>query len=318
MRNSFLKTRSIFRRENPSGVSSSFKTTKPKQDGWVAMDWGDLKFFLAVARNGTLSAAAAGMRTTPSRVSRHVEALELALGYSLFRRSLDGYRLNDEGRLLVRRAEAVESAIHALDSEISLEVSGRVRIATTESIVTYLLARPLSELQQEHPNLQVELLTSSSAINLLAAEADVALRLVRPQAGNLTVKRLGHIAFAVYQDVKGVGEGRFVTWMVDMADLPAARWIERTDGLIVLRSNSLTVHHEMAAQGYGCAVLPCFLGDQDSRLMRVGSVIDEIGQELWLVTNRDLAGSARVRCVTDVVSNAIESQTELISGDLLG
>ena len=116
MRNSFLKTRSIFRRENPSGVSSSFKTTKPKQDGWVAMDWGDLKFFLAVARNGTLSAAAAGMRTTPSRVSRHVEALELALGYSLFRRSLDGYRLTDEGRLLVRRAEAPKSGRRGSES----------------------------------------------------------------------------------------------------------------------------------------------------------------------------------------------------------
>lgn len=279
------------------------------------MDWGDLKFFLAVARNGTLSAAAAGMRTTPSRVSRHVEALEQSLGYSLFRRSLDGYRLTDEGRLLVPRAEAVESAVHALDTETSSDVSGRVRLATTESIATHLLARSLRDLQTEYPNLQVELLTSSSAINLLAAEADVALRLVRPQAGNLTIKRLGHLAFAVYQDAKGVGGGRFVTWMADMADLPAARWVERTDGLIVLRSNSLTVHHEMAAQGYGCAVLPCFLGDQDSRLRRVGSVIDEIGQELWLVTNRDLAGSARVRCVAGAVASAIDRQSELIKGN---
>ncbi|SFE30627.1 LysR family transcriptional regulator [Shimia marina] len=278
------------------------------------MDWGDLKFFLAVARNGTLSAAAAGMRTTPSRVSRHVEALEQSLGYNLFRRSLDGYRLTDEGRSFVPRAEAVESAVHALDIDTSSEISGRVRIATTESIATHLLARPLCDLQKEHPNLQLELLTSSSAINLLAAEADVALRLVRPQAGNLAVQRLGRLAFAVYQDVKGVGGGRFVTWMADMADLPAAQWVERTDGIIVLRSNSLTVHHEMAAQGYGCAILPCFLGDLDPRLRRVGSVIDEIGQDLWLVINRDLAGSARVRCVSGAVANAVANQSKLIRG----
>ena len=278
------------------------------------MDWGDLKFFLAVARSGTLSAAADRLRTTPSRVSRQVEALERAIGQVLVRRSLDGYRLTDEGRALVPRAEAVEGAVQALGAATSSEVAGRVRLATTENIATALLARPLRDMQDRYPDLRLELLTSSAAIDLLSAEADVALRLVRPQAGNLSVRLLGSLAFAAYQDVKGAGQRGFITWMSEMADLPAVRWVERSGAPVVMKASSLSVQHEMAAQGLGRAVLPCFLGDPDPRLVRVGEEIREAAQDLWLVTNRDLAGSARVHCVANTVAAAIEAQRDLIEG----
>lgn len=278
------------------------------------MDWGDLKFFLAVARDGTLSAAAERLRTTPSRVSRHIEALEQAIGQVLFRRSLDGYRLTDEGRALLPRAEVVEGAVHALGAATSSEVAGRVRLATTENIATHLLVGSLRDLQDRHPDLQLELLTSSAAIDLISAEADVALRLVRPRAGNLSVRLLGRLAFAAYQDVTGAGQRGFITWMPEMADLPAARWVERSGAPVVMKASSLSVQHEMAAQGFGRAVLPCFLGDSDPRLVRVGEVIREAAQDLWLVTNRDLAGSARVQCVADTVAAAIEAQRDLVEG----
>lgn len=278
------------------------------------MDWGDLKFFLAVARDGTLSAAAERLQTTPSRVSRHIEALERAIGLVLFRRSLDGYRLTDEGRGLVPRAEAVESAVQALGAATSSGVEGRVRLATTENIAMRLLAQPLRELQDRYPGLRLELLASSSAVDLLSAEADVALRLVRPQAGNLSVRKLGRLAFAAYRDADGAGERGFISWMSGMADLPSVRWIEKSGEPVVMKASSLSVQHEMAAQGLGRAVLPCFLGDPDPRLVRTGGVISEAGQDIWLVINRDLAGSARVRCVVEAVAAAIEARRDLIEG----
>lgn len=278
------------------------------------MNWDDLRFYLAVARDGSLSAAASRLRTTPSRVSRHVEALEQALGQTLFRRSLEGYSLTDEGRALLPRAEAVEGAVQALDAAGAPGVAGRVRLATTENIAAHLLARPLRRMQAQHPDLRLELLASSSAVDLMAAEADVALRLLRPSRGNLTLRRLGQMGFAVYGAAEGpVAEG-FISWMPDMADLPAVRWIERSGAPVVMQASSLSVQHQLAAAGAGQAVLPCFLGDPDPRLRRIGGLIPEAAQDIWLVTNRDLAGSARVRCVADTVAAAIKQQLPLLEG----
>jgi len=278
----------------------------------LRVNWGDVRFFLAVARDGTLAAAAARLKTTPSRVARHVEALEQALGVALFRRSLDGYRLTDEGRALMPRAEAVEGAVQALGTARSAEVAGRVRLATTENIAVHLLAQPLRDLQRRHPALQVELMVSSSPIDLLSAEVDVALRLVRPQTGNLSVRLVARLAFALYAAPDA--PAGFVTWMPEMGDLLCARWVERHGAPVAMRANSLTVQHEMAARGIGRALLPCLLGDADPRLVRLGGVIDEVGQDMWLVINRDLGGSARVRCVADAVADAIAAQRDLLEG----
>ncbi|QPH54946.1 LysR family transcriptional regulator [Pontivivens ytuae] len=270
------------------------------------MNWNDLRFFLAVSRSGSLSEAARQIGTSPSRVSRRIEALEAALGIPLFLRSPDGYRLTDQGAEFVPRAEQVETAALSLSGKAAFcaGIAGRVRLATAENLATRLLAPALPGFLQAHPNLTLELVTGVRSLDLARYDADLALRLVRPTSAETRIRKLGHMACAVYIAVDADPPG-FVCWSAEMGDLPVARAVTAMKSPVAIVSNSLAAHHELAAAGAVRAVLPCFIGDADPRLRRIGGIVESAGQDIWLAINKDVAASARIRAVADFVVDVV-------------
>ncbi|MEM5502677.1 LysR family transcriptional regulator [Ahrensia kielensis] len=292
------------------------------------MDWNLVRDFLAVARTGSLNRAAQKLGVNASTVGRRIETLEGTLGVHLFQRSQTGYVLTDEGEGLIARAEAFEEASIAFErrAEASGNVEGRVLLATTENLANFLIIPALPDFRAQHPKLRLEILTDIRAVNLNRREADLALRMVRPTQGNVSIRRLGTMHNGLYGSVdyverrqaeskeKDTGrfdEDEFISWPEHYGDLPAAQWINRVlqGRAPALVTSSLYAQLAAARAGLGLAVLPCFMGDAEPVLRNVPSDADVIVQEFWLAIHTDLVNSARVRVVANFLTELVHQNS---------
>src|ERR1700730_11155410 len=144
-------------------------TRKPTQN------WDDLRYFLAVARTGTLSAAATLLGTEHTTVARHIQALEDELKSRLFHKSNSGYGLTGAGERLLAGAETIESAYVSAKAAVSSEgqtIAGTVRIGAPDGFGSVFLARRVRALTDRHPELEIEILTTTRPFSLLKREVD--------------------------------------------------------------------------------------------------------------------------------------------------
>lgn len=287
----------------------------------MGMQWDDARVFLAIARTGTLSGAATQLGTGLATVSRRIERLEHALGVPLFSRHQTGYRLTDDGQALIGRAEALEHAGNAFSVQADRQdsVTGQVRLATAENLANPLIIPALPTLLDRHPGLEIEVTTDVHTVNLHRRDADLAIRMVKPDGGNVTVRRLGMLGFGLYgaagymqarqaeADAAGFDNDRFIGWAETQSHLPAAQWIERIlrGRPCALTTTSLSSQLSATVAGLGLAVLPHFL----ARPLSLVCLADELGvdQPIWLVMHSDLAHSRRVRVVADYLSELFVS-----------
>lgn len=284
--------------------------------------WDDARIFLAIARNGTLSSAANALRLGVATVSRRLDRLEAALQVRLFSRHQNGYRLTDDGEALLERAEALEYAAQIFGDAAQPQnhVSGCVRLATAENLANPLIIPSLPQLFTAHPDLRVEIISGVQTINLHRRDADLAVRMIKPEAGNVTIKRLGTLGFGLYGARKYVdthrdvalGQHAFIGWTESHSHLPAARWLTRMlqGKSCKLETNTLSAQFSAAIAGLGLAVLPHYLAKQEGLVCLADDL--NVDQAIWLVLHSDLAHSRRVRAVADHLIALFESKrTEL-------
>lgn len=279
--------------------------------------WDDARVFLAIARGGSLSAAAAQLGLGLATVSRQIERLEAALGLTLFSRHQSGYRLTDDGAALLDRAAALEQAAEAFaeGSAAQAEVAGRVRLATAETLASGLIIPALPVLRQRFPALALEIATDVQAVNLHRRDADLAIRMIKPERGNVTLRRLGRLGFGLYaapaylaaRPFVGLAGHDFIGWCETRAHLPAAAWMERAlrGQPLALATTTLGAQLVAAKAGLGLAVLPHFLAAQHGLIC----VQPELGadQDVWLAVHADVARTPRVRAVADFLTELIQA-----------
>lgn len=284
------------------------------------LNWDDTPAFLAVARTGTLTNAADLLGIGVATVSRRIERLEIALGVPLFARHQTGYQLTDEGEALLPRAEALEDAMAGFQvgAKAEAQVVGHVRLATAENLANPIIIPTLTTLLNRHPNLTLEVITDVATVNLHRREADLAVRMVRPTSGNVSVRRIGTIGFGVYgapsyiaartanPDDTTLAGDRFIGWSEQHSSLPAAQWLERTlcGRAPALVTSTLSAQLAAASSSLGLAILPHFLG-RSAGLHRLPIEIG-LDQPIWLVTHSDLVASQRVRVVADHLVETIK------------
>lgn len=293
------------------------------------MDWDHLRFVLAVSEAGGLSSAARALNVDAGTVARRLDALETALRCKLFHRSRRGLDPTPAGAKLLGHAQRIAAEIRALDLGLSSEdrgLAGPVVITATEAIAIGLLMPALPSLRTAHPGIVPELVTDIRTLDLGRREADVALRLTRPQQGDLRIRRLGSVAYALYASAayvqrRGVPDATMrlaghdvIDWPLDYTVIAQVPWLRSvaSKAAIVLRSGSAVTRRAAAAEGMGIALLPCVIADDDARLVRVAAARAP-AQELWLATHRDLARMARVRVVLDfLVTTARRAKPALL------
>lgn len=272
-------------------------------------NWDDTRIFLAVARSGTLSGAAETMDMGIATLSRRLDRLEKSLAVPLFSRHQSGYRLTDDGEALLARAEALEHAGLAFGETARLQgnVAGLVRLATSDNLAAHFILPSLNGLMEKYPDLRVEVLSGVQSVNLHRRDADLAIRMVKPESGNLTLKRLGKVGFGLYSADTGLAgstdvafnHAQYIGWPESHQHLPAARWITRTlrGRPCRVEANTLLAQLSAVSAGLGLCVLPHFMARKNG-LQCVNADIG-VDQNLWLVMHSDLAHSRRVRVVAD-------------------
>lgn len=286
-----------------------------------AMNWDDLKYYLAVARSKSLSEAARGLHVSPSTVSRRIDALERALGTKLFARRQDGYDLNEAGANLISTAEQAEAHLLWLErgaAKSETETAGIVRLVTPELLGQYLIIPQLTALQRSHPEIQLEIVTDVRPSPLTKREADIAVRLNRPTQGDYTVQRIGQLCQSLYAStdyLQAMGSPvqttdlinhRLIGWDAELSYLPLARWLEDRPGLPDLYMRTGSFHSQlMAARSHlGIAALPRFAAEMFN-LQRVLADEGSLQSDIWLIKQSDSRRLKRVNIVADYVANII-------------
>jgi DNA-binding transcriptional LysR family regulator len=297
-------------------------TPGPLRPSRAAMDWDDVRVFLAVAREGTMRAAGRALGLSQPTIARRLAAFEATFGGpTLFDRLPEGLRLNTAGEQLVQAAESVEDAMLTLErrhAAASTGLSGTVRVSTGECAAGFL-ARGLagSATARLPPGITLELVESRQTANLARREADMALRHQPPESGDFYVSKAGTFACAAYRR-RGAEAAAWITYTEEQAHYEPARWVQRqveeTGMPVALRASSMLMHLEAIRAGTGRGVLPCYVGDGHPLLERLTAPIPEIAAEYWIIVHRDVRRAACVRAVIDWVRTLFAEQRDVLAG----
>jgi DNA-binding transcriptional LysR family regulator len=283
----------------------------------VAMEWGDMRIFLAVARTGALGSAARALQLSHPTVGRRIRALEEDAGQVLFQRTSEGLLLTDAGQTILPLAEEMEASALAMERRLAGESGqpeGALRISTADWFGAYVLPPVLAELAQRFPRLVSELIASPRQFDLSRREADIAFRIVPFSSPDIVQRRLMWMRYGLYiadalpdpQEGDGRGAG-VITINAAQNHFPDVAWLQRMlpNATVAFRSNSRIVQAQMCAKGLGLAVLPRPVGDRLPGIRRLEFGESPPSREIWMGYHRDLRRMDRLRAFADVAVSVL-------------
>lgn len=292
-------------------------------DDFMPYSWDFIKTFQTVAETGSLSAAARALQITQPTVGRHIDLLEDALNVPLFVRSREGMTLTQKGADLVVEATMMGNAAagfarHA--AGLDEGVTGVVRISANEVFGVMILPRILPAFMQDNPGIEVELIVSNSAANLLQRDADVAIRMFRPTQNDLIARKIADLPlgfFGCRDYLSATGEPK------TLGDLRAHRFIgmDRETSLIdvgkmlgeaftrndfAFRCDNILAHVEAIRSGVGIGVTHKGLAARWSNVDQVLPDIQLPSLDLWIACHSEVRHNTRIRSVMDFLAKALQ------------
>ena len=280
--------------------------------------WDDVRFFLAIQRAGSLSAAAGPLGVTQPTCGRRLAVLEASLGLRLFDRTPEGLVLTSEGSTLLDAAIEMERSAHQLALRATVrdrDLEGVVRIGTIEFFASSFLVGALLEVRDKYPGIRMELVLSNAETDLLRREADIAMRFrpqgYRPTPEVLIAQKLGDEPFMLYGSERYLRRRGRPTDPDDLAkhDVvvnstrnPASEWSERAyrNASVVLTAPSMQVTSAAIAEGLGLGAIPCRAAKRVPQLVPLSPVVG-VGTG-WMVVHPDLQHVPRIRVVLDTLA----------------
>ena len=288
--------------------------------------WDDLRIFLALTREGTLTTAAKALGVSHPTVARRVQALERQIGARLFDRLPDRFVPTVAGEQLLADTEAMERAalsINRRSAGLTDSVSGVVRLSAGEAMAV-LVARHLPWLRARLRQIEFEVIASHTLANLSRREADLLIREQVPELDSIVTRKLCRVAYAIYAAralelrrtaMPALVDLPWIGFDDDHSYMPGQHWLHEQIGRRPeIRVNNWLVLHDAVRAGAGLAVMPCYLADQDPALRRVGGVLPEITTEQWLLVHRDLRALPRVRAVMDALVELFQRHRHVLEG----
>lgn len=290
--------------------------------------WDDVRFFLAIARESSLSGAARSLRVDHATVGRRLTSLEQRLGARLFNRTHEGFAISSAGRAILNQAEGMEGAALALERLATghdTTSSGLVRVATLEMLAHRVVLPAVAKLQQRHPELQVDMLVSLRTFDIARRQADLAVRMARPTDPSLICRKLGEVGVTAYASrgyLAARGRPRrdgglrghsLINYIATPPSLGVPFHGESLDGArVAMRTTSTFTSIKAAADGIGIAELACCLADEHPQLERVWP--DELPtmRTVWLVTHQDLRRAAKIRLLSSAIAEAFERDATVL------
>ncbi|TAW28789.1 LysR family transcriptional regulator [Rhizobium leguminosarum] len=281
---------------------------------FTKIDWDDLRHFLALAQSGTLLGAAKQLGVEHATISRRVSSLEAGLGRKLVDRRGRRIMLTSDGEQVARHAALVAvqtAAIEQLGRSSATELRGHVRISAPPALSSVLLAKPIAAVRRDQPGVQITLVGEKRLASLNRREADIAVRMSRPEDGDYAIVKLGETSFHLYAsktylETVSPSDWTFIGYDETMNASPQQlRLIELAAGRsIAVRSSVLEFQAATASLGAGVVMLPDFAAPESSGLQRI-EIEQVLTREVWLVVHSDIKDVPSVRVVVDALKNAL-------------
>ncbi len=305
----------------------------PRLPSSAMTQWDDIRFFLAVAREGSLTAAALVLGVTQPTAGRRISALEKRLGAKLFTSTPTGQVLSPTGKQLVSYAERMDDsalAVERLASGRDTGIRGSVRITASEWLVDRVLAPMVAPLLDRHPELTLDLVADARHFSLVRREADVALRVSRFEHQDIVERAVGVVQFGLYAsdaylarhglpDFARQCEGHcLITMSEGLTKIPELDWLPRVaaKARVVARANGRLPMATLAARDIGMAFLPRFLGDATSGLRHLISPEPTPERRLWLAAHRDTRTVPRVKVTLATLTRGLAELEPLAAANL--
>lgn len=297
------------------------------------MEWGDLRYFLAVAKGGSTLAAAKLLGVNQTTVARRIAALEEALDERLFDRAAGGYKLTGLGVAMIEQAERVRSEVDTftrLIAQRSSRRAGHIRVTTSDVVASVLVTPWLGEFASRFPNVQVEIIIDDRRYDLERGEADIAIRAsnVRPEGENLVVRNLGSWGmWGVYAgrsyvaahgkpcNVEDLQKHRIIGVAGPLGEHEPEFWKQARMLGAKAHSAASSISSIAAAvrSGVGIGPLPCMLGELDPE-MELCFTVEEMKFQLMLITRAEIRNAAHVRAFNAFVVARASALRHVIEG----
>jgi DNA-binding transcriptional LysR family regulator len=291
------------------------------------IDWDDVRYFLAVARGGSVRTAAERLAVSHTTVLRRTAQLEQRLGVRMFEKLPSGYRLTGAGEEVLEFAEQMEASSIRLETRVfgrDQGISGLLRVTLPPPLAAHLLMPDLADFARLHPDIEMEILSSGDLANLTNREADVAIRVVYDRKTlplNLHGLKGPELFGGVYVARDLLAQWRSgapdpIRWVVismhGTPDWASAGELRTAD--IPFRITDADAQLAAVRQGLGIATLPCFVGDPDPLLERVPDTDLHMYGTLWLLTQGEARKTKRVRLFTEFISRRLSGYAPILAG----
>lgn len=295
------------------------------------LSWDEFRLVKSVAEARSLVGAAESLGVNHSTVFRRLAALEQAVGARLFERSRSGYEPTAAGEEMIALASTMAESVLEFERRVAgrdIKPTGELSVTTPEAIGQHFMPAIIAQFQSQNPGIVVELILSNQSLNLSRRDADIAIRLTNDPPETLVGRRICTGRWSVYcrrdliaeLEPQAIDSVSFIGFTESSGPPLGRRWIEANihPRRLVAHANSTHCMLQMALQGLGATLLPCFLGDGRPDLTRLGPLLPELDLGLWMLTHSDLRRSARVRAFMDFVGAELTKHRRAIEGEETG
>lgn len=285
----------------------------------MRISWDLIRSFRAVSEAGSLSSAARKLGLTQPTIGRHIDLLEAELRLPLFIRSREGMALTERGRDLIGTAQQMSenaTAFERLAYGFEEDVSGTLRISANEVFGVLIMPGLISAFMAEHPGIDIELVVSNDATNLLKRDADIAIRLFRPEQNDLVARKLTELPLGLYashthleqhgepKSIEDLRNHSFIGFDRDtsMIDAAQAMGVNLSVHDFSFRSDNILTHMTAVRSGVGIGFLHQGLAKNWSDVRQVLKDTPLPSLELWLACHADVKHNKRVRLMMDFLA----------------
>jgi DNA-binding transcriptional LysR family regulator len=278
-------------------------------------DWENLRYFVAVARVGTLSGAARSLKVDHATVSRRLTALESEIKTRLIERQSRTCRLTPIGQRVFELAQQMEDGAYAVERFLDASrspLSGKVALSAPPVLVANFLVKHVADFRRANPGVQLSVTCEARQVSLSRREADVLVRLTRPEEPTSVVRKLGRMSFGLYASkdyphLHDPSAWEFIAYDAGFVGVEQQKWLMSVAGKrpIACEIGEINGHLVAARAGAGVAGLPDFLADSEPALQRVPYEGEPFSREIWMAVHQDLRGSPQIRAVMDFLVKVV-------------
>jgi DNA-binding transcriptional LysR family regulator len=281
------------------------------------LNWDDVRMFVVVAQSGGLTPAATILASSAATIGRRMLALEKVVSRKLFVRRQSGYDLTPAGVEFLSKALAMQASARPIHEWAEADaVKPAVRISAGTWTANFLCEH-FSNLWTAADPFIVTFHTTEARLDISHREVDIGIRSHKPEGANLATRRIGSVAHACYcaQDATSDARVRWVSMLPEYARTEATRWANAQENVqIVAWANSPRTVYDLICAGVGIGVLPCFAGDRNPNLERIGPSLPELTQDQWLVMHQEDRHRPEVRTVIERIATLLKANELLFSG----